>query len=78
MTANILKHTYFHFFDIPLDSVVSTADRAKDLTPDWRWPFLIFFFFFYYFYSFSHLLISELLTKADVIVSAVTGTEVAL
>lgn len=35
-------------------------------------------FFFYYFYYFSHLLISELLTKANVIVSAVTGTEVAL
>lgn len=60
MTANILNHIYIHSFDIPLDSVLSTADRVKDLTPVWRWLSCFIFLNVYYF---SHLLISELLTK---------------
>jgi len=79
MIANILKHSHFHFCDMPLDSVGSTADRVKDLAAAWRWAFCLFFFFFpSSFYCFSHLIVSELQTKADVIISAVTGTEVAL
>lgn len=61
---------------MPLDSVGSAADRVKDLTGAWRWAFWLFFSSSFYY--FSHLMVSELQTKADVIISAVTGTEVAL